>query len=130
MALIKQGGCLKGYWPLLARKSFIFLLVVSLSSLTLPAQAKNHFIVLFDGSGSMSPKNNNPFWTGRDIVENSEAMAEVMSESIREIVTNIEKNETLRSRGFKSFNPEEDIFSFLIFVADYDNPNFAPEELF
>ena len=129
MALIKQGGCLRGYWPLLARKSFIFLLVVSLSSLALPAQAKNHFIVLFDGSGSMQ-RDYPGFWGGRDNVGNNRAMAQVMSQFIRGIVTNIEKNKTLRSRGFKNFDTGEDIFSFLIFVADWDNPNFAPEEIF
>ena len=132
MALIKQGGCLKGYWPLLARKSFIFLLVVSLSSLALPAQAKNHFIVLFDGSGSMKSDSKsgeeNPFWRGN--VGNSNDMAQVMSNFINKIVIEIENNEALKSRGFKNFDTDEDIFSFLIFVADWHNPNFAPEELF
>ena len=131
MALIKQGGCLRGYWPLLARKSVIFLLVVSLSSLALPAQAKNHFIVLFDGSGSMKRNREgaiNPFWRGD--VDSYENMAQVMSSFINKIVINVEENETLRSRGFKNFDTGEDIFSFLIFVADWNNPNFAPEELF
>ena len=132
MALIKQGGCLKGYWQLLARKSFIFLLVVSLSSLALPAQAKNHFIVLFDGSGSMvrnsTTRIQNPFWRGQ--VGNYSDMAQVMSNFINKIATEIELNAALRSSGFKNFDTGEDIFSFLIFVADWDNPNFAPEELF
>ena len=143
MALMKQGACLRHVWRLLARKGLNCLLLVVLSSLALPAQARNHFIVLFDASGSMkksqytcwNPETNekelekidNPFWQGKS-TRDSEAMAGVLSEFIQETLTEIP--EAVRDKGFKGFNPGKDIFSFLMFVADWENPNFAPEELF
>ncbi len=121
---MKQGACLRHVWRLLARKGLNCLLLAVLSALALPAQARNHFIVLFDASGTMKKQDGgpeNPFWRGN--IRDSQNMAEVLSLFIHKIVKDTPE-------GFESFKPGEDIFSFLMFVADWDNPNFAPEELF
>jgi len=98
------------------------LVAVSLGFST-PALATNHYIVLFDGSGSMTKEHGEKrdLWQGA--VGNSAAMAKIVQGLVNKAFDEIPK-------GFPSFDKGEDIFSFLIFRADWYNPSYRPERLF
>jgi hypothetical protein len=87
------------------------------------AQAANHFIVLFDASGSVKKEHleARDFWGGK--FGDNTAMASIVKRFVDKVFAEMPE-------GFPSYHPDQDRFSFLLFNVDPHHPHYAPERMF
>ncbi|WP_089726580.1 hypothetical protein [Candidatus Thiosymbion oneisti] len=100
------------------------LLITAIAIAVPPAFAVNHYIVLFDGSGSVKDqhKKRDNLWQGQ--TGDNRAMARIVRKFVDKAIGEMPPQ-------FPPFDPDVgDILSFLIFHTDLYNPSYRPERLF
>ena len=101
------------------------LLVIMAMALSVPGVvlAKNHYIVLFDGSGSVldQHKGKDNLWQGK--TADNQAMAEIMRRFVDKALEE-------PPAPFPAFDPNVDEVSVLLFRVDFDYPSYRQHDLF
>ncbi|WP_133510184.1 hypothetical protein [Candidatus Thiosymbion oneisti] len=105
------------------------LLITAVAVVVPPAFAVNHYILLFDGSGSVKKQHagRDNLWQGK--TGNNRVMARIVRKFVDKAIKEMPIAEM--GPGVRRFDPDAgDILSFLIFHTDLYNPSYRPERLF